>query len=171
MFNKFEDIEYIFQFFDEFKKLDLSKIFEPKSVLESYLTPCLKLYVNDESKRYYEFKEFFKKIESLLKILENEVFNSYRLTGEKDEKEKQKELYIKYFLKFLQKYCNNTIFITTTNYDQIIEEAVQLEDNTYNLVDGFGFQRSKIKFNDGNFENIEANKINILLFKLHGSLN
>ena len=171
LFDKFEDIEYIFQFLDDLKKLDLSQIYKPESVLESYLNPCLQLYVNDEGKRHYEFREFFRKIESLLKILENEVFDSYRLTEEIDEKEKQKEVYTKHFLKFLQKYSNDKIFITTTNYDRIIEETVQLEDDIYNLVDGFGFVRSKIKFNDENFEQIETNNINIILFKLHGSLN
>jgi hypothetical protein len=83
-----------------------------------------------------------------LKILENEVFDSYRLSEEIDEKEKQKEVYNKHFLKFLQKYSNDKIFIATTNYDRIIEETVQLEDDIYNLVDGFGSVRSKIKFNN-----------------------
>ncbi len=63
------------------------------------------------------------------------------------------------------------MIITTTNYDQIIEESIQIDSDHYNLLNGFKHYGQKLFFDNKHFNEIDENRRNITLLKLHGSLD
>ena len=69
------------------------------------------------------------------------------------------------------------IHICTTNYDQVMEHYINMDNNGLIMVDGFAHDNNtqKVFFNSDNFNNkhnnVDQSTKNSYLYKIHGSLN
>ena len=165
---KFEDIEHVLQ-----------SIKDIKEFLEGYGgkffswsdTP---LQINFQDRmRKFDSSFFLEDIERIDKIVKQEIFNHYSWKHEKNEGENLFKIYDAVF-NFL-KESSDKIQVFTTNYDQAIEVYSNKKDEL-RLVDGFKFNESSGEFiwKNGDFsycDNLKDGKINVYLYKLHGSLN
>lgn len=103
--------------------------------------------------------------------INNLVFNAYNWNKDHDD-------HLKIFYSRLFKIlCNksNIVNIGTTNYDQSVEKFCVLPNSKYDCHDGFVMHDSNDKtiFSADNFNlvNTDNGKIDVRLFKIHGSIN
>jgi hypothetical protein len=106
-------------------------------------------------------------LESINKRIEDYVFDYYKWDSIDDEK--LTNLYTEIFT-FLRKQSNSLV-VATTNYDRAIERFCYITE--YNYYDGFRNEKNRFVWKDNNFYlPSELNpETDIVLLKLHGSLN
>lgn len=121
------------------------------------------------------FKQIYEQLSSSFVAIHNqinqEVFKAYNWDEDNNN-------HLEFFYSRLFNLVNNNskiINIGTTNYDQAIEKFCRLPNTKFRCYDGFEVNNGGLEANfaEENFDlkNIEKDKTNIRLFKIHGSLN
>jgi hypothetical protein len=108
---------------------------------------------------------------SLRSLIRHSIIREYRVIDTKKVVEVYKPLFDIIFSHVnSESYC---LPIFTTNYDLTIESFCEKEYSEYDLVDGMEEMLREVFWNPNEFENfrIQPQKRNIVLFKLHGSVN
>ena len=166
-----EDVEPIYTLLEKYMgRSDEEKVLDDFYKTTANIAFSLK---DKEIKKEYNrvFNLFEKDIEKLFYHIQEEVYNAYIMT---DEKEAEIVNYYDPLFNLLHLYDHQEIHIFTTNYEQVIEKLFKNKQlyHEYILVDGFSvFEDSHQDFtwHPNNFEK-EFDKKKFNLYKLHGSL-
>lgn len=156
---QFLDIEYILETVSQilvYSRENLAHLFPDSSTVEGMK--------NISSST---FKNLIQEFEWINTEIENYVFEYYKWKLEYDNK--LKHLYNEIF-SFLKQYANQLI-VATTNYDRAIEQFCLLTE--YNYYDGFHNIKNRYiwKNSDFYYPEVVNSNTDIILLKLHGSLN
>jgi hypothetical protein len=104
--------------------------------------------------------------------IKREIIREYRNVSAEKTVEVYEPLFDVLFERLLPSQC---LTIFTTNYDPAIEDFCQQKHEQYALCDGFEYDRASRQsyWSRSAFDNfqLEPNKKNIVLFKLHGSVD
>lgn len=164
-YKEYPDMEYILQAIKEIKD------FFTNSGGKIFNYAGFGLHFHTSSGASMPFADFEKDVEGIERILEQEIFENYSWKYEEDHKSLY-DVFLPIF-NLLRSYSEK-VTIFTTNYDRSIEEFCSL-GNEFRCVDGFKQDPDSQRFlwNKGNYSYFDGdtNRVNVYLYKLHGSLN
>ena len=164
--NKFPDVEYILKSLEDIETFSESRgglfIADVTSTSSEHM---IMMFENTP----YTYKELIDTSQKLKKTIETQIFKKYSWDHKKDD---LLNSILNPILSELDAR-NNTVKIFTTNYDRVVEEFCSLSNDFY-ANDGFIYDVNSQRhlWNGGNYDELDnPDRINLQLYKLHGSLN
>src|SRR5918999_2614165 len=162
---QYSDFEYIY-----YNALKIREFLQSSSgLLFKYVSDvqnALYLY-REPGTQHVKFHDTMQEWDSVVRSLEEDVFDNYRWHDESDEN--LEAIFDPIF--DLLKEQSQELIVCTTNYDKALENYCELKK--YSYIDGFQEIRGSYRWVNGNFyyPTKIAGQTYVYLYKLHGSLD